>query len=138
MSPHMKPVTEQKVEGVAASDGVQFAEVVAANVSSLFQVLPVKADEEYSWTVHHRGRSGTDTLAFIIADKSVEYEVQSSGDLDCFQQILTWLKDNNSVTAPAAGERAEYTVYTTKLNNNLYSFETDLMPCRVKPIFFHL
>ena len=54
MSPHIKPVTVQKVEGVAASDGVQFAEVVANKVSSLFQVLPVKAGEDYSWKVHHR------------------------------------------------------------------------------------
>lgn len=126
MSPHMKPVTAQNVQGVAASDGVQFAEVVADKVSSLFQVLPVKAGEEYNWTVHHRGRSGTDTLAFIIADKSVNYKVPSSGTSDCFQQILTWLKDNNSVTAPAAGEMAKYTVYTTKLNENLYSFQAPL------------
>lgn len=129
MSPHMKPVTVQKVEGVAASDGVQFAEVVAAKVSSLFQVLPVKAGEEYNWTVHHRGRSGTDTLAFIIADKSVDYKVPSSGTSDCFQQILTWLKKwmaDNGKTAPAAGEMAEYTVYTTKLNENLYSFQAPL------------
>ena len=54
MSPHIKPVTVQKVEGVAASDGVQFAEVVANKVSSLFQVLPVKAGEDYSWKVRHR------------------------------------------------------------------------------------
>lgn len=124
MSPHMKPVTEQKVEGVAASDGYQFAEVVANKVSSLFQVLPVKAGEEYKWTVHHRGRSGTDTLAFIIADKSVDYQVPTSGSSDCFQQIITWMK-NQGVTAPAAGERPKYTeLYTTKLNNDLYSFET--------------
>lgn len=122
MSPHMKPVTVQKVEGVAASDGVQFAEVVANKVSSLFQVLPVKAGEEYNWTVHHRGRSGTDTLAFIIADKSVDYKVPSSGVSDCFQQIIEWMK-SQGVTSPAAGEMAKYPVYTTKLNENLYSFQ---------------
>lgn len=123
MSPHMKPVTEQKVEGVAASDGYQFGEVVANKVSSLFQVLPVKAGEEYKWTIHHRGRSGTDTLAFIIADKSVDYQVPTSGSSDCFQQIITWMQ-NQGKTAPAAGEMIEYTVYTTKLNNDLYSFKT--------------
>lgn len=126
MSPHMKPTTVQKVEGVAASDGYQFAEVVANKVSSLFQVLPVKAGEDYSWTIHHRGRSGTDTLAFMIADKSVDYSVTASGSSDCFQQIITWLKtwmEANGKTAPAAGEMAEYTVYTTKLNSNLYSFQ---------------
>lgn len=126
MSPHMKPVTVQNVQGVAASDGVQFAEVVAKSVSSLFQVLPVEADEEYKWTVHHRGRAGTDTLALIIADKSVDYKVPSSGSVDCFQQILTWLKDNKGVTAPAAGEMAKHEVYTTKLNENLYSFKAPL------------
>lgn len=122
MSPHMKPTIVQTGTGVATSDGYQFAEVVATRISSLFQVLPVKAGEDYSWTVHHRGRSGTDTLAFIIADKSVAYQVPTSGASDCFQQILKWLKDKG-VTAPAAGKRAEYTVYTTKLTATLYSFE---------------
>ena len=124
MSPHMKPVTIQKVDGVAASDGYQFAEVVANKVSSLFQILPVESGENYKWTIHHRGRTeDNDTLAFIIADKnnSVNYGAETQDKSDCFQQIITWMK-SQGVTAPAAGEMAKYTVYTTELSD-LYSFK---------------
>lgn len=125
MSPHMKPITVQEVtEGVGASDGLQFAEVVANEVSSLYQSLAVKSGENYSWTVHHRGRSGVDTLAFIITDEddSVNYVKPNKNQSDRFQQILTWLK-NTGVTAPSEGNIAEYTVYTTKLKDS-NSFES--------------
>lgn len=124
MSPHMKPVTVQNVQGVAASDGVQFAEVVANEVSSLYQILPVKSGEYYDWTVHHRARVTVDTLAFIITneDNSVNYVKPDKNQPDRFQQILNWL-NNSGVTAPTAGNSVEYTVYTTKLkdSNSFYS-----------------
>lgn len=123
-SPHMVStiVTEIK-DGVGASDGWQFAEVVSSEVSSLYQILEVNSGENYSWTVHHRGRSGTDTLAFIITDEdnSVNYVKPDKNQSDRFQQILTWLKKwmaDNGKTAPAAGKSDEYTVYTTKLKDS--------------------
>lgn len=136
MSPHMKPVTVQNVQGVAASDGVQFAEVVANEVSSLYQILPVKSGEYYDWTVHHRARVTVDTLAFIITneDNSVNYVKPDKNQPDRFQQILNWL-NNSGVTAPTAGNSVEYTVYTTKLkdsnsfenasSNSFFSFTKD-------------
>lgn len=126
MSPHMKPTTTQEIiDGVGASNGVQFAEVVANELSSLYQVLTVKSGENYSWTIHHRGRMGTDTLAFIITDEdaSVNYVKPSKNEQDRFQQIINWLKNTEKVTAPAAGDIAEYTVYTTKLKDS-NTFET--------------
>ena len=119
MSPHMKPISEQIVSGVAASDGFQFAEVVANELSSLYQILPVKSGEYYDWTVHHRARVTVDTLAFIITneDNSVNYVKPDKNKPDRFQQILNWLK-NNGVTAPTAGNSVEYTVYTTKLKDS--------------------
>ena len=124
MSPHMKPITEQIVSGVAASDGFQFAEVVANEVSSLYQILPVKSGEYYDWTVHHRARVTVDTLAFIITneDNSVNYVKPDKNQSDRFQQIVAWLKDEG-VTAPDAGNSVEYTVYTTKLKDS-NSFES--------------
>ncbi|MGN1467526.1 MAG: hypothetical protein ACI4W1_04385 [Ruminococcus sp.] len=118
MSPHMKPTAVQEVVGNGPSDGLQFAEVVANEVSSLYQILTVKSGENYSWTVHHRGRTGVDTLAFIIADEDnlVNYVKPDKNQSDRFQQILTWLK-NTGVTAPAAGDSVEYTVYTTRLKD---------------------
>ena len=124
MSPHMKPITEQIVSGVAASDGFQFAEVVANELSSLYQILPVKSGEYYDWTVHHRARVTVDTLAFIITneDNSVNYVKPDKNQSDRFQQIVAWLKDEG-VTAPDAGNSVEYTVYTTKLKDS-NSFES--------------
>ena len=127
-SPHMVSTTVTEIkDGVGASDGWQFAEVVSSEVSSLYQILEVNSGENYSWTVHHRGRSGTDTLAFIITDEdnSVNYVKPDKNQSDRFQQILTWLKKwmaDNGKTAPAAGKSDEYTVYTTKLKDS-NSFE---------------
>ena len=123
-SPHMKPTVVQEVVGKGPSNGLQLAEVVANEVSSLYQSLTVKSGENYSWTVHHRGRVGVDTLAFIITDEddSVNYVKPSKNNSDRFQQILTWLK-NTGVNAPDAGTRADYTVYTTKLKDS-NSFES--------------
>ncbi|MGN1168553.1 MAG: hypothetical protein ACI4RB_00415, partial [Acutalibacteraceae bacterium] len=123
-SPHMEPTVEQEIVGKGPSDGFQFAEVVANEVSSLYQSLSLNSGEEYSWTVHHRGRSGVDTLAFIITDEddSVGYVKPDKNKSDRFQQILKWMKDT-SVTEPDAGNMAEYTVYTTKLKDS-NSFET--------------
>lgn len=123
MSPHMKPTVVQEIVGNGPSDGTQFAEVVANEVSSLYQILSVKSGENYSWTVHHRGRSGVDTLAFIITDEdaSVNYVKSSKNGTDHFQQIINWLK-SKGITAPVAGNTAEHTVYTTKLKDS-NSFE---------------
>lgn len=123
MSPHMKPTVEYEIVGNGPSDGTQFAEVVANEVSSLYQILSVGSGEHYSWTVHHRGRSGVDTLAFIITDEdaSVNYVKSSKTGTDHFQQIINWLK-SKGITAPVAGNTAEHTVYTTKLKDS-NSFE---------------
>ena len=130
-SMHMLSTTVTEItNGVGASDGWQFGEVVSNEVSSLYQSLTVKSGKNYSWTVHHRGRSGTDTLAFIITDEdnSVNYVKPDAKQSDRFQQILTWLKKwmaDNGKTAPAAGdsdEYDEYTVYSTKLKDS-NSFE---------------
>ena len=123
-SPHMLSTTVTEItNGVGASDSWQFAEVVSNEVSSLYQSLTVKSGKNYSWTVHHRGRSGTDTLAFIITDldNSVNYVKPDKNEPDRFQQILNWLK-NSGVTAPTAGNSVAYTVYTTKLKDS-NSFE---------------
>lgn len=123
-SEHMVPTTVTKiVSGAGASDGEQFAEVVADEASSLYQSLSLNAGYNYNWTVHHRGRTGVDTLAlFITDDTHIEYVKSSASDSDRFYQIITWMKDNG-VTAPVAGTMTTaYTVYTTELKES-NSFE---------------
>lgn len=124
-SAHMTQYTEATItSGVGASDGMQFAEVVGNEVSSLFQSIAVHPENTYSWMIHHRGRTGSDTLALIITDDAgIEYVKPQKSSTDLFQQIVTWLK-NNGITAPASGEKAKYTVYTTPLVDST-SFDGD-------------
>lgn len=123
MSPHMKPTI---AKASYTADGYQLAEVIAGEAnSSLYQKITVTERANYNWTVHHRGRSGVDTLALIITDYAGSvYDKSSSGKTDHFNQILNWLKDTKSVTAPADGVTETYTVYTTELIGNS-SFKGD-------------
>ena len=123
-SEHMIPTTvTQIVSGAGASDGVQFAEAVSDQASSLYQSLSLNAGYQYNWTVHHRGRTGVDTLAlFITDDTHIDYVKSSTSDPDHFYQIINWMKENG-VTAPDAGTMTTaYTVYTTELKES-NSFE---------------
>lgn len=128
-SAHMKPTIIKELTGTGASNGVQFAEVVANEVSSLYQSLSLTAGENYNWTVHHRGRGDVDTLAFIITDDAnlENYVKSSSTSQDHFQQIINWMKDNG-ITAPESGVMTEYTVYTTALKESA-SFEESPNGC---------
>lgn len=121
-SPHMKPTV---AKGSYTVKGDQLAEVIAGETnSSLYQKIAVNENENYKWTVHHRGRSGVDTLALIITDNAGSvYDKSNNSQTDHFNQILNWLKDEKGVTAPADGkDKATYTVYTTNLKTNS-SFE---------------
>lgn len=115
-SPHMVPtIISEIISGVGASDGVQFAEAIASEPSSIYQSMSLSAGRNYNWTVHHRGRAGVDTLAlFITEDTHISHVKAEKSETDHFLQILAWMKENG-VTAPAAGNMKEYTVYSTKL-----------------------
>lgn len=123
MSPHMKPTI---AKASYTADGYQLAEVIAGEAnSSLYQKITVTERANYNWTVHHRGRSGVDTLAVIITDYADSvFDKSSSTQTDIFNQILNWLKTTKSVTAPADGVTETYTVYTTELIGNS-SFKGD-------------
>lgn len=122
-SAHMVPtVTTDLVAGEGASDGWQFAEIVGAEPSSLYQSLALNAGRSYEWTVHHRGREGVDTMAlFLTDDANINYVKSDSTSKDHFYQIIEWMK-GQGVTAPSAGVMAEYAVYTTALKESA-SFE---------------
>ncbi|MGN0164556.1 MAG: hypothetical protein ACI39R_00090 [Lachnospiraceae bacterium] len=116
-SAHMTKSSKIEIVGNGASDGYQFAEVVANEPSSIYQSLSLSAGKNYSWTIHHRGRSGVDTLALVITDDTkIDYIKSSTTGTDHFQQIIAWMK-NNGVTSPQAGEMVTYTVYTTELKD---------------------
>ncbi len=122
-SEHMIPTTvSELIAGVGASDGWQFAEVIGNEPSSLYQSLSLNAGHSYEWTVRHRGRAGVDTLAlFLTDDANIDYAKSDKDSKDHFYQIIEWMK-GKGVKAPSDGVMAEYTVYTTPLNDSL-SFE---------------
>lgn len=118
-SAHMVPTITSEIIGVGASSGVQFSEVVSNDESSLYQSLSLSAGYYYNWAVHHRGRTGIDTMAIIITDDAhIDYVKTAKTDIDHFNQIIYWLKAKG-VTAPAAGDTLDYTVYSTELKENL-------------------
>ncbi|WP_059008195.1 DUF7507 domain-containing protein [Streptomyces specialis] len=65
--------TDHKIElwrsgfqGVPSADGAQFAELNANQVATLYQDLPTTPGTVLYWRLHHRGRSGDDTMALDI------------------------------------------------------------------------
>lgn len=118
-SPHMIPTVVAKITGgIGASDGLQFAETIGDEASTLYQSLSLEAGMSYDWTIHHRGRDGVDTLAlFFVKDTGVNYVKSAKDGSDHFDQIVEWMKNQN-ITAPAAGEMVQYTVYSTALGDN--------------------
>ncbi len=125
-SPHMIPtVVAEIASGIGASDGWQFAETIGDEASTLYQSLSLEAGMSYDWTIHHRGRDGVDTLAlFFVEDTGVNYVKSAKEGSDHFDQIVEWMKKQN-ITAPAAGEMVQYTVYSTALGNNGTFTESD-------------
>ena len=120
-SPHMIPtVVAEIASGIGASDGWQFAETIGNEASTLYQSLSLQSGMSYNWTIHHRGREGVDTLAlFFVEDTGVNYVKSAKEGKDHFTQIIEWMKATpQSITAPAAGEMVQYTVYSTALGNN--------------------
>ena len=94
-SEHMQPtVTSKLIQGVGASDGWQFAEVVGNESSSLYQSLSLNAGHSYEWTVHHRGRAGVDTLALFLTEENadISYVKPDSKGEDHFHQIVKWMQ----------------------------------------------
>ena len=127
-SPHMVPTVKTEIiSGIGASDGWQFAETIGGEASTIYQSLTLQADMSYNWTVHHRGRDGVDTLAlFFVKDTGVNYVKSAKEGKDHFTQIIEWMKAApQNITAPAAGERVQYTVYSTALGNNGTFTESD-------------
>ena len=119
-SPHMIPTVVAKITGgIGASDGLQFAETIGNERSTLYQSLSLQAGILYNWTVHHRGRDGVDTLAlFIVKNTGVTYVKSEQKATDHFDEIIDWMKNTKGISAPAEGEMVHHTVYTTALGDN--------------------
>ncbi|MFJ9927583.1 CARDB domain-containing protein [Streptomyces misionensis] len=63
---HLIEIWHDGFNGVPAADGVQFAELNANQVSTLYQDLPTTPGATLYWRLYHRGRLGQDTMALDI------------------------------------------------------------------------
>lgn len=63
---HMIELWHSGFMGVVAAEGVQFAELNATQVSTLYQDLPTTPGTKLYWRLYHRGRNGQDTMALDI------------------------------------------------------------------------
>ncbi|MFG2114394.1 hypothetical protein ACGFRB_17460 [Streptomyces sp. NPDC048718] len=65
-SDHLIELWHSGFNGVPSADGVQFAELNANEVSTLYQDLPTTPGTTLYWQLYHRGRLGNDTMALDI------------------------------------------------------------------------
>lgn len=73
-SDHKIELWQSGFQGVQAADGVQFAELNANEVSTLYQDLPTTPGAKLYWRLYHRGRDGDDTMALDIGAPGSEVE----------------------------------------------------------------
>lgn len=71
--------------GVNAYDGVQFAELNAYEVSTLYQdVSGIGAGSTVGWQFAHRGRAGVDVMRFVLTDLGVDGVIGGGDDTQLF------------------------------------------------------
>ncbi|TWV55579.1 DUF11 domain-containing protein [Streptomyces misionensis] len=79
---HLIEIWHDGFNGVPAAEGVQFAELNANQVSTLYQDLPTTPGATLYWRLHHRGRAGQDTMALDIGapGKTVQQRTFTDGN----------------------------------------------------------
>ncbi|MFJ9422137.1 CARDB domain-containing protein [Streptomyces sp. NPDC101249] len=65
-SDHMIELWHTGFNGVPSAEGLQFAELNANEVATLYQDLPTTPGTKLYWRLYHRGRQGQDTMALDI------------------------------------------------------------------------
>ncbi|WP_435245348.1 DUF7507 domain-containing protein [Streptomyces sp. NRRL F-5630] len=71
---HMVEIWHTGFNGVPSTDGAQFAELNANQVSTLYQDLPTTPGTKLYWRLFHRGRQGRDTMALDIGPVNAPVE----------------------------------------------------------------
>ncbi|MEW1654011.1 isopeptide-forming domain-containing fimbrial protein [Streptomyces sp. NPDC093707] len=79
-SDHMIELWQTGFNGVPSADGVQFAELNANQVSTLYQDLPTTPGTKLYWRLYHRGRLGSDTMALDIGAPGATVEQRRMTD----------------------------------------------------------
>ncbi len=74
--------------GVPAAQGAQFVEINANSAGTLYQDVVTTSGEKMTWSLEHRGRSGTDTMKVLIGDATTA-DVGSDTGWDFFSPDLS-------------------------------------------------
>ncbi|WP_460796655.1 DUF7507 domain-containing protein [Microbacterium sp. GXF0217] len=82
--------------GVASAEGVQFAELNAYSASRLYQDVATTPGQTLSWSLNHRGRSGTDVMRVLIGPPAAP--VQNGANIS---DGLAWGAHTGTYTVPA-------------------------------------
>ena len=107
-------------------DGLQAAELNANEDSTLYQYINTSSGSCYEWSLQHRGRCGTDTMALVIGPKQSYNPTKASrNSRDQFMQMVDWLKNNEDestsekIKNQQSGDKPiECVVYSKKFASN--------------------
>lgn len=106
--------------------GLQAAELNANEDSTLYQYINTSSGSCYEWSLQHRGRCGTDTMALVIGPKQSYNPTKASrNSRDQFMQMVDWLKNNEDestsekIKNQQSGDKPiECVVYSKKFASN--------------------
>ena len=91
--------------GVPSAEGAQFVEINANSAGTLYQDVVTTSGEKMTWSLQHRGRSGTDTMKVLIGDATTA-DVNSDTGWNFFSPDLSdpntaWGAHTGSYVVPA-------------------------------------
>ncbi len=107
-------------------DRLQAAELNAEQDSTLYQYVNTSSGSCYEWSLQHRGRCGTDTMALVIGPKQNYNPTKvSKTSRDQFMQMIDWLKNNedkstsDKIKNQQSGDKPiECVIYSKKFASN--------------------
>lgn len=104
------------------AEGHQFAELNAAEESTLYQNVTTVGGNVYEWGLQHRGRIGVDKMALIIGPTQEKAPSKpSKNGRDQYMQLTDWVHDNQEkleFTIPDDGCSQRLTVYSKPFGEN--------------------
>lgn len=104
------------------AQGDQFAELNAAEESTLYQNVTTVGGNVYEWGLQHRGRIGVDKMALIIGPTQEKAPSKPSKDgRDQYMQLTDWVHDNQEALKfkiPDKGCSQRLTVYSKPFGEN--------------------
>ena len=133
-SQHMTTVLETE-DPPMAYDGYQFSEIVANELGTMYQIIPVQLGDVCEYSFAHRarpvssGRQGLDTMAMIIGpNQNISYSKTNKEQTDHFGQMIEWIKSNYTLDE-INGTISKFVIYTAPmLDNCAFDCAEDVSP----------